>query len=284
VADSEIVPQVREIDGLSIRYAESEPAGPDALLLCPWPESVFAFDQVWSDLAAGHHLLAVDLPGFGHSQRRDALLSPAAMGEFVIRLVDEFGLDTPHAVGPDIGTGALLFAAARHPGRLRSLVVGSGGAAVPIELGNVLRDWVFAADLEPYRRIDARDIVGAALDSIQGYQLPAEVRADYLAGYEGDRFVESMRYVRAYHTDLPVLGGLLSDIQTPVQIIAGRHDDAVPPVNAEYLHNGLPHSKLDFLDVGHFVWEEDAAGYAALILDWWAGGHQAALATTSAGA
>jgi hypothetical protein len=35
---------------------------------------------------------------------------------------------------PDIGTAAGLFAAALHPGRLRNLIVGSGGAAAA-ELG-----------------------------------------------------------------------------------------------------------------------------------------------------
>jgi pimeloyl-ACP methyl ester carboxylesterase len=72
------------------------------------------------------HLIAVDLPGFGYSERRDDLLSRRPMGEFVVRLADAFGLDQPHAVGPDIGTGALLFAAAAHPGRFRGLVVGAG--------------------------------------------------------------------------------------------------------------------------------------------------------------
>jgi pimeloyl-ACP methyl ester carboxylesterase len=71
--------------------------------------------------------VAIDLPGFGHSQRRDALLSPRAMGEFVICAADDFGLASPHVVGPDISTAA-LFTATAHPGRLRSLVVGSGGA------------------------------------------------------------------------------------------------------------------------------------------------------------
>ena len=40
--------QFRMIDGLSIRFAESESRGDDALLLCPWPESLFAFDQMWN--------------------------------------------------------------------------------------------------------------------------------------------------------------------------------------------------------------------------------------------
>ncbi len=128
----------RTIDGLSIRFAESEKRDDHALLLCPWPESLLAFEPTWMRLAEHAHLVAIDLPGFGHSQRRDALLSPRAMGEFVVRVADAFGLHCPHAVGPNIGTGALLFAAASHPGRLRSLVVGSGGSAFPLQLGSVL--------------------------------------------------------------------------------------------------------------------------------------------------
>jgi hypothetical protein len=37
-----------------------------------------------------------------------------------------------------VGTGASLFAAALFPGPFRSLVVGAGGAAVPLQLGGVL--------------------------------------------------------------------------------------------------------------------------------------------------
>jgi pimeloyl-ACP methyl ester carboxylesterase len=88
-----IQPQFRPIDGLSIRFAESEHRDEHALLLSPWPESLFAFEPTWSPLAEDMHLVAVDLPGFGHSQRRDDLLSPRAMGEFVVHLADTFGLD-----------------------------------------------------------------------------------------------------------------------------------------------------------------------------------------------
>jgi pimeloyl-ACP methyl ester carboxylesterase len=116
----------RTIDALFIRFAESEKQGDDALLLCPWPESLFLFDRMWGRLAEQTHLVAIDLPGFGHSERRNALLSPRAMGEFVVRAADAFGLEEPHVVGPDIGTGALLFAAALQPGHCRSLVVGVG--------------------------------------------------------------------------------------------------------------------------------------------------------------
>jgi pimeloyl-ACP methyl ester carboxylesterase len=57
----------------------------DALLLSPWPESVFAYERIWSRLAEPTHLVAIDLPGFGRSERRDALMSPRAMGDFIVR-------------------------------------------------------------------------------------------------------------------------------------------------------------------------------------------------------
>jgi pimeloyl-ACP methyl ester carboxylesterase len=274
-ARSTIEPRFRTVDGVKVRYAESEPREGDALLFGPWPESLFAYDQVWSRLTEREHLVAVDLPGFGHSQRKDDLLSPRAMGSFVNRLADEFELEQPHAVGPDVGTAAVLFAAAEQPGRLRSLVVGTGGAAVPIDLGSPLRDWVFASDLEPYREVDPRAFVGTALDTIHGYSLPDEVREDYLAGYDGDRFVESIRYVQAYPSELPALADLLPDIQTPVQIFAGSLDRVVPPANAEYLHERLPRNRFDILDTGHFAWEEDADDFAFMIRDWWDGGYTA---------
>jgi pimeloyl-ACP methyl ester carboxylesterase len=273
----DIQPRFRTIDGLAIRYAQSEDRDDHALLLSPWPESLFAFEPTWLRLAEHTHLVAIDLPGFGHSQRCDALLSPQAMGEFVIRVAGAFGLEKPHVVGPDIATGASLFAAALYPGRFRSLVVGSGGAAFPLHLGSRLKHWVEAPDLERYRRANPREIVDAALTAdLERYVLPDHVREDYLSSYDGDRFVESMRYVRNYPTELPILRDLLPQIQTPVQIIAGKRDPAVPPVNAEYLHERLPQSKLDLIAAGHFLWEDAADEYAALVTSWWNSGYASA--------
>ncbi|MEU3183151.1 alpha/beta hydrolase [Streptomyces sp. NPDC006923] len=268
---------MRTIDGLSVRFAESaeRTAGQqDAILLSPWPESIFAFNPIWNRLAEHAHLVAVDLPGFGGSERRDDLLSPRAMGEFVLGVADAFGLENPHLVGPDVGTSASLFAAAAQPGRLRSVVVGSGGAAVPLQLESVLKEWVEAPDLEPYRSVDGRHIVAAAMEYIEGYAMPVEIREDYLASYEGEKFAESMRYARTYPQQLPILGDLLPEIQTPVQIISGSNDAVVPAANPEFLHGRLPHSRSDFIDVGHFVWEEAPDEYAALITAWWDGGYK----------
>ena len=106
----------RLISGLTVRFAASEDHSDHALLLSPWPESLLAFEPVWWRLAKRTHLVAMDLPGFGHSQRSDSLLSPRAMGEFIIAAADAFGLQHPHVVAPGTSTPAALFAAARYPG------------------------------------------------------------------------------------------------------------------------------------------------------------------------
>jgi pimeloyl-ACP methyl ester carboxylesterase len=262
----------RTIDGLSIRFAEGGRPGIHALLLSPWPESLLAFEPTWSWLAEQAHVVAIDLPGFGHSERRNELMSPRAMGNFLVRVADAFHLDSPHVIGPDIGTEASLFAAALHPGRLRSLVVGGGAAAVPLHLGGMLKDWVEAPDLEGLREADPRQVVERALADIER-PLPDRIREDYLSAYQGDRLVESIRYVRSYPKELPELRDLLPEIETPVQIIAGGRDTTVPPVNAEFLHERLPNSKLDIIDVGHFAWEDSANEYAARVTNWWDGGY-----------
>ncbi|MGI5139175.1 MULTISPECIES: alpha/beta fold hydrolase [unclassified Streptomyces] len=269
---SEIKPRFRRVDGLSIRYAESEdgPRDREALLLSPFPESLYAYHATWSRLAETTRLIAVDLPGFGHSNMREDLLSPRAMSDFIVRIADELGLAKPHIVGPDIGTSAVLFAAAQHPDRFRSAVVGSGGASAPLQLAGPLDEWVHAEDLAPYRALHPKDIVTIAISKIKGYDVPEIVREDYIGAYVGQRIVDQMAYLRAYREDLPVLRDLLPGIELPVQVIGGRDDHVVPVENAEYLHRHLPNSRLDIVDIGHYIWEQAPEEYARIVNDWWA--------------
>jgi pimeloyl-ACP methyl ester carboxylesterase len=257
----------RTVDGVRIRYADSgDSEGPVLLLTSPWPESVYAFAPMWATLAEHARLFAIDLPGFGASERRDDLLSPRAMGGFLAELIAEAGLARPHIVAPDVGTAAALFGAAAHPERIASVVVGTGGTAIPLELGEPLRSWVLDPDLGRYREMDPRAIVNVAVDTIEG-GVPDEIRADYLDCYDGDRFVESMRYVRRYPEELPELAELLPQIETPVTVVNGRHDRVVPLANAEFLDERLPHSRVVVIDGGHFIWEEAPAEYASAILE-----------------
>src|SRR5262249_10087276 len=82
-----IHPKTITVDGLSVRYAEGGQDGPDAILMSPWPESVYAFEPAWPHLAAAAHLVAIDPPGFGGSDYRQTLMNPKAMGHFILNVV-----------------------------------------------------------------------------------------------------------------------------------------------------------------------------------------------------
>ena len=60
------------------------------------------------------------MPGFGHSDGRPELIAPDASGAFLAGLIDEWGLGAPHVVGPDVGTAAALFLAAKAPERVQA--------------------------------------------------------------------------------------------------------------------------------------------------------------------
>ena len=67
-----------------------------SILTSPWPESLLAFRKVWDRLAEQFHVVAIDLPGFGQSERQLDLLSPAAMGAFLVQLVREWNSGPVH--------------------------------------------------------------------------------------------------------------------------------------------------------------------------------------------
>jgi pimeloyl-ACP methyl ester carboxylesterase len=266
---------IREADSLKIRFAEAGRGGSETVVLTsPWPESLLAFRKVWDRLAERFHLIAIDLPGFGQSERQLDLLSPSAMGAFLLQLVKDWDLGPVHFVAPDVGTPAALWAAANGPGLVRSLAIGGGAIAVPLQVGGNLKDMIEAPDMEGLRQIDPADILGPLYDAMPGGAPPPDVRDDYLDSYAGDRFVESSRFVRAYPTDLPKLAEKLSGIQTPTQIVCGRDDPLVPMANSEFLRQRLPNNRMDLLPAGHFAWEEVPDLYGGVLVRWLSAGYR----------
>jgi pimeloyl-ACP methyl ester carboxylesterase len=265
----------READGVRIRFAEDGRGGTETVVLTsPWPESVLAFRKVWDRLAARFHLVAIDLPGFGQSERQLDLLSPFAMGGFLVQLLKEWEVGPVHFVAPDVGTPAALWAAATDPALVRSLAIGGGATAVPLQVGGNLKDIIEAPNLDGLRQVDSKDILGPVYDAMAGGSPSPGVRDDYLESYAGDRFAESARYVRTYPAGLPTLAEKLAGIGTPVQIVCGRDDPLVPMANSEFLHERLPNNRMDLLPAGHFAWEEVPDLYGDVLVRWLSAGYR----------
>ena len=265
----------RVCDGVRVRFADTkEDSDITMLLLAPWPESLWAFRRIWIRVAAVGRVVAIDMPGFGHSDGRPELIAPDGSGAFLARLIDEWGLGAPHVVGPDVGTAAALFLAAKAPERVTSLTIGGGAVRFPIDAGGALKEIIEAPTLDDVRALDARTNIGYAVEPAAPSASEPEVHEDYVSAYDLGRFAESARFVRTYSEQNPVLHDLLPSITTPTQIVAGRHDDLVPWSNSEYLDDLLPNSELHPLDAGHFAWEEAAEEYGRLVADWVSSGYR----------
>lgn len=146
-----------QIDGLEIRFARSgKPDGIQVLLTSPWPESIYAFRGVLPAIETLNPLIALDLPGFGRSEGRADVMSPEGMSAFIVKVAQHFGISRMHAIGPDVGTLALLFAAARNPALFESLVVGSG-ATSPDLAASGLKDLI-ASPAGAFAEVDGGDI------------------------------------------------------------------------------------------------------------------------------
>ena len=70
-AGSPISTFFRVCDGVRVRFADNK-ADSDitVLLLAPWPESLWAFRHIWHRVSAVGRAVAIDMPGFGHSDGR----------------------------------------------------------------------------------------------------------------------------------------------------------------------------------------------------------------------
>jgi len=112
-------------------------------------------------------------------------------------------------------------------------------------------DWRrrWAAVLPMYFHADAADAI-AAMDAATTYRAAAWNRGrEILADYN--------------------LKDRLSEIQTPVLILAGRHDFILPPAYAEDLHRQLPNSELVmFENSGHFPFIEEPDKFIDTVSNW----------------
>ena len=259
----------RTIDGLKVRYAKGGKGGEKIVLFSPWPESIFAFAPVWDGLTKQFEVLAIDLPGFGRSEARDDLFAPRKMGEFIAKAIEAFGLKSVHAVGLDVGSPSVLFAALVRPELFRSLIVGAGATMSPLDVDGALKSMIEAEPLPPLNTVE---VIGGFVKSIRGYTVPDFVRDDYLASYEGDRLTRSAALVRAYPKDLAALAPRLASIKVPVSIVVGRNDPYGLARDAALLRDRLPHARLDVLEAGHCVWEERAPEFESIVTQWVSGG------------
>jgi pimeloyl-ACP methyl ester carboxylesterase len=103
-----------------------ERGAPDAeplLFVHCWGLSSAAFAELFDRLAGHYRVIAPDLPGFGRSPAFSGAVSYEAYADVLAGVLDDLGIERAHVAGLSMGGGIALSFAARHPQRVRRLVL-----------------------------------------------------------------------------------------------------------------------------------------------------------------
>ena len=258
--------QYVDVDGLRIAYREAG-TGPVVLLVHGWPTSSYLWRNVMPAVAARHRVVALDLPGFGASDKpTDVRYNFAFFDSVFDGFLAALGIDGPVALGVhDLGGPLGLHWAARHPQRLWALAL-FNTLAYP-ELGEEVIDFARTL-LDPARRdelttpkyLEEAMQLGVADESRITPEVVEAVTAPFATPEA--RLALALAGCGLRRPGLAEIAKWLPTVSVPVRVIYGRHDRLLPDVahTMARVAADIPHAEVTVLpDCGHFA-QEDAPG------------------------
>ena len=198
------------------------------------------------------NVLAVDLPGHGRSGG-DPLTSIEAMADWIIKVLDETGIDSAAMVGHSMGSLVAISLAARYADRVRAIAL--IGTSVPMPVSGALLNSAKA------NSPDAIDML-----VLWGHGSPAHIGGSATPGMwmlgGGKRLMERAA-PGVIHADLNACNeyrnGLddAGSISCHALLILGQSDLMTPPRNARALTEALSDSRTVVLEKsGHAMLSE----------------------------
>jgi pimeloyl-ACP methyl ester carboxylesterase len=227
-------------------------------------------------LAREHRVLALDLPGFGHSPMPSGEISIPAYARLIDALLQRRGIDAAAVVGNSMGgfIGAEL--AISFPQRVERLVlVSAAGVSTHGTPGRIramagLRRletliggtaaWVAARSDAATRRPRLRE---ATLKLVVRYpsRLPAALAAEQVRGGGTAGFFDALGAVIDYD-----VRERLPEIACPALIVWGERDLLISVRDADVFAERIPNSrKVIFEDTGHVAMLERPQAFNALL-------------------
>jgi len=248
-----------EIEGRGqLRVIDQNPAGPETVLLVHgYGASSASYRPVMPRLAERYRVLAVDLPGFGLSDRRAGDYSPDALADVLAQVLDAKGVKRAHVIGHSWGSSVVLAFARRHPDRLDRLVIASG--------------WIYDEQLLPLMRWARVPGVGEALYAAFYRQNVGERMylnfhdPSFVTEQVVDEVERSMAEPGSVACALAAARGMrfaereaeYAKIEAPTLVLWGREDRVARVRFGERLARELPRARLVVLArCGHIpMWE-----------------------------
>ena len=254
------------VDGIGIHYLEAG-EGPALLLIHGLGASTFTFRRIFPDLARRFRVVALDLKGFGFSERPDGDYALSTQATLVRGVMDGLGIEKASVLGHSMGGAVAMRLALACPGRVERLILAS--SASDVELGRRIWGAAVMSRLLPlaapftlhnrrFRELSLKsgyhDPDRCAEEAIEGYMLPGRVRG-YLRAL-GSTMADWRRDPSLHPTD----------ITQPTLVLWGAEDRWLPPSRGERLHKLIAGSRLALVeDGGHLFLEEQPEASLHLI-------------------
>ena len=271
-----------EVEGRAV-YVEQAGAGEALLLIHGFGGSSYSWRKVMPGLAGHRRVVAVDLSGFGWTERvaDPAAYTLAAQERLLLGVLDAFGIEWADVAGHSYGGGVALWLAARHPGRVRSLVlVDSTLPSYGFERrSNVARS---RTAVSAFLRGVAlrRGFVRSALERsfFDDALVTDELVGAYLARLRVEGAVDAYRGL-TLPTKEPRPEVDLTTVGQPTLVVWGAEDELLPLRWGEQAASAMPRARLVVLDrCGHIPMEERPEELVAAVVPF-----LAAVATTGGG-
>jgi pimeloyl-ACP methyl ester carboxylesterase len=214
--------------------------------------------------AAGHRVVAVDLPGFGEAVPSEG---PVAHWEDVVATMDALDIERASLVGDSFGAAVALRVAAVHHDRVSSLVLFSAGSAPePDPSPELLAAW--EAEEEAVGAGDFERAVAATVSSWVRPQAPAEV-GERIATMQRENYERHARRNVEFAPDpLEEDPALVASIACPALLAAGESDLVDFRHAAPELAARMPRAGATVIaDCGHLAPLEAPQEFRRLVLE-----------------
>jgi len=269
------------IDGVTMHYQlwgnpGADRTGAPIVLIHGFASSSLEYFRLAPILAGSRSVVAVDLAGFGFSERlleAGPQYSHRGQAELVAGLLDGLGISRADVVGASYGGAIAGQLALDRPSLVRQIVFldaqiyaegsGPGGivARLPLGLNRALTWLTLGGGPLSSRLFDLACFEVAACqaggDLTEIFTPPTTIRGNVRGLIAFSRSPADQR--------LPTE---VVAIRQPALVIWGRHDAIVPPENGVRLAEDLPNARLVFIEnAGHVPHIERPAETARLILD-----------------
>lgn len=256
--------QFIEVDGVRLHYFERGQGQPLVLL---HGNGAMAQDFDISglvDLVSHHYrVIAIDRPGFGHSERpRNKMWTPAAQARLLRQALRQLEVDEPLLAGHSWGTMVALAMALEYPAFVRGLVLISGYYYPSLRLDVPLMSPPAIPVLGDVMRYTVSPLLSRLLWPAMRRRLfsPAQTPPRFTAFPLWLALRPSQLRASAAESAMMIPSALMlsrryGELALPMAILAGGADRVADPYhNAERLHRALPQSELRVAPgVGHMV-------------------------------